>query len=160
MQTPWTFTWKHNKCIVKLVIFMGLRSVGFSATTCFQVAEHYPETALELQGIARDFQRHGFLVTFQCLAALVFCSKCWFFPSNYHLGIIFFERNVRSLYQRLSLSTALDGFTNHKWGEVWTSWGICQPGSISTNWPTVMWWVKALTFGSAQALWPKPTAEV
>jgi len=31
------------------------------------VREHFPETALELQGIANDFEGHGYPVTFQRL---------------------------------------------------------------------------------------------
>lgn len=36
------------------------------------VTEHYPETALELQGIAADFERHGHAVTFQYLSAWLY----------------------------------------------------------------------------------------
>eukprot|EP00435_Cladocopium_sp_Y103_P059293 s163_g21.t1 len=57
---------EHNKSLFDHLQPSHFEALGRAVT------EHFPETALELQGIAADFERHGYPVTFQYLSAWLY----------------------------------------------------------------------------------------
>lgn len=57
---------EHNKTLFNHLEPPHFESLGRA------VREHFPETALELQGIANDFEGHGYPVTFQYLSAWLY----------------------------------------------------------------------------------------